>query len=107
VAAAREVHQALAELTDRFRDPDRRAWHLAAPAPRPDEEVAAELEHSPGPGAGPWWDERSRAFLQRAVEMSAQWIRAGPSRRAGEPAGRYVQYLTVEAALAQVQAAKA
>ncbi|WP_053733813.1 LuxR family transcriptional regulator [Nocardia sp. NRRL S-836] len=72
VADRLAVHRALAEVTDPAVDPDRRAWHRAQGTTSPDEEVAADLEHSAGRAQARGGLLAAAAFLEQAAVLTPE-----------------------------------
>lgn len=101
-AERREVHHALAAVTDPDLDPDRRAWHRARAVVGTDETVAAELEGAAQRALSYGGLAAAAAFLETAAALTPD--RARRARRslaaaqAEAPAGAFEEALSLLAA---------
>jgi DNA-binding CsgD family transcriptional regulator len=69
-AERRRIHEVLAAATDPTIDPDRHAWHRAAAAVEPDEEVAAELAQCGQRAQRRGGYSSAASLLSRAAELT-------------------------------------
>lgn len=69
-ALRRSAHQALADTLDAPGQAERRAWHRAAAAIAPDEEIADALERTAGGARDRGGDAAALAWYERAAELS-------------------------------------
>jgi DNA-binding CsgD family transcriptional regulator len=99
------VHEALAEVSDPEVDADRRAWHRALAAAGPDDDVAAELEHSAGRAQTRGGLAAAAAFIERAAALTVD--PAHRAQRALAAAQAKHQAGAPEAALALLATAQA
>ncbi|MFC5186079.1 AAA family ATPase [Actinomadura harenae] len=74
----RAAHRALADATESATDRDRRAWHGAQAAEKPDEDIATELERCADRARGRGGVAAAAAFLARAGELSPDPARRAP-----------------------------
>jgi DNA-binding CsgD family transcriptional regulator len=92
----RQVHGALAQVTDAQQDPDRRAWHRAHAVAGPDHDVAAELQRSAARAQARGGLPAAAAFLGRAAMLTIDPVRR--SERALAAAAAHVQAGALDAA---------
>ena len=68
----RQMHAALAGVTDPSVDPDWRAWHRGQATAGPDEDIAIELERSAGRAQARGGLAAAAAFLERALRAGGR-----------------------------------
>ncbi|HEY9393598.1 MAG TPA: AAA family ATPase [Nocardioides sp.] len=81
----RAVHRALASVIDPDLEPDRRAWHAAEAADKPDEQVASALEGAADRARQRGGVAAEAALLERAVDLTPDlWHRGRRALAAAE-----------------------